>query len=97
MNRIEYKALSVNQCWQGKRFKTPIYNQYEIDLLSILPKIKLPPEPLELHLLVGFSSSLADLDNILKPLLDIMQKKYSFNDKNIYKIIVEKTKVLTGK
>ena len=31
-----------------------------------------------------------DIDNGLKPLLDILQKKYKFNDRDIYKLNVTK-------
>jgi Holliday junction resolvase RusA-like endonuclease len=30
--KIEMAALSVNQAWQGRRFKTPEYKRYERDL-----------------------------------------------------------------
>ena len=49
-----------------------------------------PLGKLELTIKVGFSSPLADVDNMLKPFIDILQKKYNFDDKNIYKITVEK-------
>lgn len=42
------------------------------------------------------SSSLADIDNFLKPFIDILQKKYGFNDKLIYKLSVKKVKVAKG-
>ena len=32
-DRIEIKPLSVNECWQGKRFKTKAYTAYEKELL----------------------------------------------------------------
>ena len=40
MIELKYKPLSVNICWQGKRFKTTEYKKYERDLLMILPQIK---------------------------------------------------------
>jgi len=39
---------------------------------------------------------LADVDNILKPFIDCLQLKYNFNDKMIYKLIVEKDNVPKG-
>lgn len=92
MFRLKIKPLSINECWQGKRFKTKDYDSYEEEVLYSLPGDLIVPanEKLCFILKVGFSSKNADLDNILKPILDILQKKYNFNDKMIYKIIAEK-------
>ena len=38
---LNVKPLSVNQCWQGRRYKTKAYKQYEKALLQILPKYDL--------------------------------------------------------
>ena len=85
------KALSVNKCWQGKRFKTIDYTAYEFNLTKMLPnEFVAPLGKLELNIKVGFSSPLADIDNMLKPFIDILQKKYKFDDKHIFKLVVEK-------
>lgn len=89
--KIRIKPLSVNKAWQGKRFKTVDYQAYEFNLGRMLPnEYTVPNGKLELSIKVGFSSPLADVDNILKPFIDILQKKYNFNDKDIFKITVEK-------
>ena len=87
---IKIKPLSINEAWQGKRFKTNKYNTYETELLLLLPKFKLPKEPYELNIVFGLSSKLADVDNPVKCLIDILQKKYNFNDKLIFKLLVIK-------
>ncbi len=94
--RIEIKPLSVNECWMGRRFKTPKYKQYESDLLLLLKPYEIPSGKLEIWINIGFSSSMSDLDNILKPFIDILQKKYGFNDNRIYKMVVEKETVKKG-
>ena len=38
---LKIKPLSVNKAWQGKRFKTPEYKKYEIQMLRMLPNIKI--------------------------------------------------------
>ena len=96
MINLKIKPLSVNECWQGKRFKTKSYLKYEKDLLLILPTIKLPEPPFEIHFEFGFSNIMSDWDNPVKPLQDILQKKYGFNDKDIMKAIVVKKKVKKG-
>jgi len=75
MRKINIKPLSVNECWQGKRFKTKEYKQYEKDLLLMLPKIGICKAPFKITIEFAFSSTLADIDNPLKPFLDILQKK----------------------
>ena len=44
----------------------------------------------------GFSSAASDLDNGLKPIIDILQKKYRFNDKEIHEIHARKQHVKKG-
>ena len=97
MKRINVKPLSVNQVWQGKRFKTKKYKDYEKTVLSILPNLKIPEGNLKLVLTFGFSSKLSDWDNPIKPLQDILQKKYNFNDSRVFKAEVEKVIVKKGK
>jgi len=94
--RIDIKPLSVNQCWQGKRFKTPKYKGYEKEMLLLLPKIDIPNPPFKVYYEFGFSSANSDLDNPIKPLQDILQKRYDFNDKDIFEIAAKKVKVKKG-
>lgn len=97
MPRINVKPLSVNESWQGKRFKTEKYKQYENTLLWILPKLLIPKPPYQIHFKFGFSSSLSDWDNPVKPFQDILSKKYKFNDKLIRRAIIETEIVEKGK
>ncbi len=94
---IQIKPLSVNQVWQGKRFKTPKYKSYEMELMLMLPPIKVDfKSHLQIDLTFGFSSKLADIDNPLKPILDVLQKKYGFDDRQIYALNVKKEIVKKG-
>ena len=94
--KINIKPLSINQCFQGRRFKTPKYKQYEKELMLLLPMLSVPDGLLEVVITFGLSSKLNDIDNGLKPFIDILQKKYLFNDRDIYKLIVEKKIVSKG-
>jgi Holliday junction resolvase RusA-like endonuclease len=94
--KINIKPLSVNEAWQGKRFKTPRYKKYERDVLFLLPKMILPKGPLAIELEFGFSTQNADWDNPIKPFVDILQKKYRFNDSRIYQATVTKKIVKKG-
>lgn len=96
MRKLNIKPLSVNECWQGKRFKTKEYLQYENDLLLMLPKIKVPSPPYKLNIEFGFSNMASDIDNPVKPFQDILQKKYGINDKNILELNINKVKTEKG-
>lgn len=95
--KINIKPLSINEAFQGRRFKTEKYKKYEKELLLLLPKnFKLPPPPYYIIFEFGFSNKASDLDNPIKVMQDILQKKYKFNDKDIYKAEITKKIVKKG-
>ncbi len=94
--KLNIKPLSVNQAWQGKRFKTPEYRVYEKTVLYLLPKLEIPEGKLKIRFEFGVSSKNADWDNPIKPIQDILQKKYGFNDRLIYDARVLKVDVKKG-
>ena len=95
--RINIKPLSVNQAWMGRRFKTKQYKDYESQVLLMLKPYKLPRyDNLHIDLEFGFSNKGSDIDNPIKPILDILQKKYKFNDSRIYSMFIEKKIVKKG-
>ena len=99
MPRLDIKPLSVNEAWQGKRYKTKKYKKYERDTLFILPKSLYGVDlsgKLHLEICFGFSNNASDIDNPLKPFIDILQKKYGFDDKKIFRLTISKTKVKEG-
>lgn len=95
-NRINIKPLSVNECWQGRRFKTDNYLSYEKELLRLLQPIELPEKPYKISFEFGFSSRASDWDNCVKAAQDILQKRYGFNDKDIIEAYVVKKYVKKG-
>lgn len=97
MIKIDIKALSVNRAWKGRRFKTDDYKFYEIGVTYLLPRMNIPKGKLEIFIEFGFSSKAADVDNPVKPFVDILQKKYKFNDKMIYSLHLKKADVKKGK
>jgi len=95
---INIKPLSVNQAWQGRRFKTPKYKSYEKELILKLPNIKIDNNArLKVDIIFGYSNRASDIDNPLKPLLDCLQKKYNINDNMIYELTVKKEIVKKSK
>ncbi len=64
----------------------------------MLPNMKIAfKKPLKLDLVFGFSSNGSDIDNPVKPLLDILQKKYGFNDNQIFELNIKKEIVKKNK
>ena len=63
--------------------------------MALLPAIEIESVH-TLHIEFGVSSKLMDIDNGIKPLLDILQKKYGFNDRDIYELHIKKTIVSKG-
>ena len=95
--KIQIKPLSVNQVWQGKRYKTPKYKSYEKELSLLLPPLKINfKRDLKIDLVFGFSSTLSDIDNPLKPLLDVLCAKYGFDDRQVNELNVKKEIVNKG-
>jgi hypothetical protein len=95
MVHIDIKPLSINVAFQGRRFKTPEYNQYINDVLYMLPKIPIGLPPYDLYIEFG-TSKLNDLDNNLKPFIDCLVKKYGFDDRDIYFLSAKKVIVKKG-
>jgi Holliday junction resolvase RusA-like endonuclease len=96
MYKINIKPLSVNECWQGRRFKTISYKKYERDMLLMLPKKTFKFDKFSIVVEFGFSTVLADIDNPLKPFIDVLQKKYNINDRDVYSLSVSKKVVPKG-
>lgn len=95
MIKLRVKPLSVNEAWKGQKWKTDKYKSYEKLLLAILPTIKIPSGKLQITYNFGFSSPLCDSDNPVKLCNDILQKRYGFNDRDVFKLII--TKEITPK
>lgn len=95
---LKIKPLSVNEAFQGKRFKTDKYNCFIQKMHFLLPKSILIPDEKNIKLAIefGFSSKASDIDNCLKTFIDCLVKKYSFDDRQIYELHVFKTIVKKG-
>lgn len=83
MHKLKIKPLSANQSWKGSKKKTEEYKLYEKELLYTLPNIKVNKNNLIILTIHAGISLKSDIDNIAKPFIDILQKKYEFNDNRI--------------
>jgi Holliday junction resolvase RusA-like endonuclease len=95
--KINDKPLSINEAFQGRRFKTPAYKEYEKGMLLNMPRAKIEKDQmLRVEFFFGFSNKASDLDNPVKLLMDIAQKKYGFDDKMVFELNVRKCIVKKG-
>lgn len=99
MIKINIKPLSVNKAWQGKRYKTKSYEAFEKKMLFKLPSLKQKfksDDMLRIEFVFGFSSIASDIDNPIKQTMDILCKKYGFDDKQVWELEVKKKIVKKG-
>lgn len=91
---IYAKPLTVNRVWAGRRFKTPAYKAYEIEIGYLLTKEEMIKGFVEIRYDFYIKNfGLSDVDNLIKPIQDIIVKKgYIEDDRKIKKITAEKHK-----
>ena len=94
--KITIKPLSQNEAFLGRKRKSTKYREYESFLLNTLPDLAIPNGRLSVHYTFGFSNKASDIDNPIKSFQDVLQKRYSFDDKMIYRLIVDKIIVKKG-
>jgi Holliday junction resolvase RusA-like endonuclease len=98
ISKINIKPLSVNEAFKGRRFHTKEHKRWTENVLFMLPRnIIIPEPPFEIYLRFGFSSTASDWDNCIKQVQDSLATKYSFNDKLIRRGVVETEIVPKGK
>jgi Holliday junction resolvase RusA-like endonuclease len=93
--KLHIKPLSVNQAWKGRRYKTDAYNRYEKELMAMLPDYEIKSFR-GLVLTFGFSNMQSDVDNPTKLVIDILQKRYGVNDRDLMELHLYKMKVAKG-
>lgn len=94
--KLSIKPMSVNQAWQGRRYKSKQYIKYAQDINMLLRPMEVPEGYLEIYLKFGFSNKASDFDNPVKPFVDCLQAKYGFNDKMIKRAVIEVEHVMKG-
>lgn len=94
--RINIKPPSVNRAWKGRRYKTKDYKIFEAELMLLLKPRKVEGKNLKVDFVFGLSNRLSDLDNCIKQTLDIICKKFDFDDRDIYELRARKKIVKKG-
>lgn len=97
MQKIPLKAISLNEAYRGRRFKTKKLQQFKYDVSMLLKKRDIPAnKKLKVIYIFGLSSKGSDGDNCIKAFQDVLSESYGFNDNKIYKWEVEKVDVKKG-
>ena len=80
--------------YRNKAIKQIKYVEYQNELRDELQGVEWPFEDsdfLEFEIIAGVSNRMADLDNVVKPLLDTYQGIFEkFNDNKVYHITLDK-------
>jgi len=84
--RLDLKPLSINQCWQGKRYFTPKGKEFRELCLRLIPKKKQLTGLLGIEIIVHLKKAWlkSDVDNFLKPLLDAIVEKGLVEDDRFF-------------
>lgn len=93
---VAVKPMTFNQAYTGRRFKSPKYKAFIVEVGLKLRPMKIPAPPYEVHYIFAVSNEGFDWDNGIKAFQDILSKRYNFNDNLIYKGTVEKRIVEKG-
>lgn len=73
---IPIKPISINECWQGRRFATSKYKDFTKDMLRVMPKQKTLSGEVDLKIVLYFKSIFrSDIDNFIKPIIDCLVKR----------------------
>ena len=87
---LNLSPLSVNKAWQGKRFATAEYKRWTEWGLLLLKKVKRCDEPQKLEI-TFYLAKQADIDNPIKPFLDLLKKAGVIeDDRKIEMLVVKK-------
>lgn len=96
MIKVPLKPLSVNQAYTGKRFSTPEKNKFTKACDALIRAGKVPDGKLRVDFEFGVSNKAQDVDGPIKVCLDVMQKRFDFNDNRVYELTARKVIVTKG-
>lgn len=90
--KIPLRAISVNEAFQGRRFKTDKCNDFCDDFLKVAPRKNTVPGTVEIEYKFYVKNhKAADYDNLIKITQDMIVKcGYIEDDRKIYKATIHK-------
>ena len=96
---INIKPLSINRAWQGRKYRTKDYKAYQKEVHYLLPDKEMIKGNIAVFLTFYLkNASQCDVDNFIKPLLDILKNKgYIEDDRKVYFVQATKIKDVKSK
>ena len=93
--KIIINPISINKCFQGRRFKTPLYKAWREEFGYKIKTDLKDLEPKFVKLVFGVKNfKMADLDNMVKATLDSLTETGVIkDDRFIERLLLEKKKV----
>ena len=90
--KLGIKPISINEAFQGRRFKTKKCKKFEEDLSYLLPAKKCIPGKVQVRYKFYLKNhALTDYDNMIKVMQDSLVKKgYIEDDRKIYRAMIDK-------
>lgn len=89
--QIPIKALSVNNAFQGRRFKSPAHRAFENDVCKLIPFGDYPKNCTDpvyvVYIFSVHNYGLQDVGNMEKPITDILVSRGYFNDDRYIKAL----------
>lgn len=99
MVTLPLKPISVNRCWQGRRYLTDQARKFQRDAYVLIKSqtrgMKLPDGELSLRLRFGLSRDM-DTSNCIKLVEDAIAKAFSIDDRMFRGQLATKEKVKRG-
>lgn len=92
---IPISPFSINKAWRGRRYMTPDYKKWRLDMSYLMPKYdKIQGEvELDFKFYIKYYST-SDADNLVKTCLDSLVENHIMEDDcNVKKFTAEKFKV----
>ena len=91
---IAIKPISINKCFQGRRFRTAEFKNWQEAVFLLLPNEKIKSRDISIGINIFLKSIvMSDIDNFLKPIIDCIVKKGIIeDDRYINELNVKKIK-----
>ena len=93
-SQLNISPFSVNRAWQGRRFRTPEFKQWQKAVLLMMPKMKMIKGEVAVFMKFYLKSiKRSDCDNFIKCILDCcVAKGWIEDDRYIMEINAKKIK-----
>ena len=95
-NFIPIKPISVNSCFQGRRFRTTEFKKWQEAVIYSLPKNSSRAKTFSVSICVYLKNPLkSDIDNYAKPIIDcLVEAGVIRDDRYIFRLEMVKKKTL---